>query len=492
MKLVALFLGLACLACAQDFPNLMGGMFMPHIPHGMKLDDLKDAFKNLPPGMKERIDAMANSFGMSINDVEEALNNPPEQMKQMFEQNTTKDPETAKDSAHRKSSEIPQIPEMSAMLGMLGIPSDASPEEIHKFALEKAKDMGFDLSNPEKLKETLNDQLKTVMPGVNLDELIQEPQKALHATLKGMGIPTDDPKAMKKMVQEGLKEMGIDNVDLDNMDDLVEKLKKKAFHMLDIDENEDPEVLKKRVKKHVVHQMHEMGIDAKEDDDLETVEKKVTTAISKELKRVGIEVESDNPQEMMRAIKKKINEMGIKFDNMQELQNKLMGMVMHHAQSAFMNMITPPSHDHNNPMMAPKTHQHMMPPHFIPQMQFPTLNLEIDINVEEMENQVRGQRRNLPYPSVKPCNNKGATKTLTENFGNVEDVVKQVRSGLRSGSMSEDVPEEMLDQLLHYRLKNTMLKEKLGRIRGRKHAVLNDPEMHKGGNSHILSVILEK
>ncbi|KAK3606433.1 hypothetical protein CHS0354_041373 [Potamilus streckersoni] len=358
---------------------------------------------------------------MSIDEVEQALNNPPEQLKQMFEQNTAKVHKPADGSAHERSFEIPQMPEMGAMLGMLGIPPDASPEEIQKLALEKAKEMGFDLSNPEKLKETLNDQLKTIMPGVNLDELINEPHKAIETTLKGMGIPTDDPKAMMKLVQDGLKELGIDNVDINNMDDLVEKLKKKAFHMFDIDENEDPEVLKKRVKKHVVDQMNQMGINAKEDDDLETVQKKLTTAISKELNKMGVEVESDDPQEMMKAIKKKINEMGIKF--------------------AFKAMMAPPSKEHKEQNMAPKMHHHMLPP--------PNLNLEIKINVEEKDNQAqRWQRLTFPIPSVIPCNKKGGTKKILTDpslsFGNDEDVVKQIRSSLRSGLMFEDVTEEML------------------------------------------------
>ncbi|KAK3606432.1 hypothetical protein CHS0354_041372 [Potamilus streckersoni] len=461
MKLVIVLLGLACLAYAQDFPNLMGGMNIPPIPPGMKLDDLRESFRNLPPSMKEQLDSMARSYGMSIDDVEQALENPPEQLKQLFEQNTAKAPKIADDSVHGEISGIQQMPDMSAMLGMLGIPPDASPAEIQKLAIEKAEEMGFDLSDPEKLKETLKDQLKTIMPGVNLDELIHEPQKAIETTLKGMGIPTDDPKAMKKLVQDGLKEMGIDNVDIDNMDDLVEKLKKKAFQMLDIDENEDPELLKERVKKQVVEQLHMVGIDVKEDDNMETVQNKLTTAISEELKNFGIEVESDDPQEMASAIKKKLNEMGIKFDNIQELQKQIMGIFMQHAQSAFMNVMMPPPKQDNESKMPTKTPQSMMAPHFIPHMQYRAKEIVTD-------------------PSL--------------SFGDDDHVmqhVMHVRSGLRSGFMSEDIVEEMLDELLHYHLKNTMLKEKLARIERMNDVLSKDLEMHQGEHSRILSAILK-
>ena len=38
--------------------NLNGGK-MPEIPPGMKIEDLKDAFYNLPPNMKDRLNEMA-------------------------------------------------------------------------------------------------------------------------------------------------------------------------------------------------------------------------------------------------------------------------------------------------------------------------------------------------------------------------------------------------------------------------------------------------
>ncbi|KAL3857371.1 hypothetical protein ACJMK2_012046 [Sinanodonta woodiana] len=410
-------------------------------------------------------------------------------------ENTTKAPKNADGSVNVKNSEIPQIPDMSAMLGMFEIPLDASLVAIQNFVMEKAKEMGFDLSNPEKLKETLKDQLKTIMPGVNVEELIEEPHKALQTTLKGLGIPSDDPKAMKKLVQDGLKEMGIDNVDIDNMDDLVEKLKKKVFHMLDIDENEDPEKLKKIVKKQIFDQLQEMGIDVKEDDNVETVQKKLTSAISKELKIFGIEIKSDDPKEMTSAIKKKLNELGVKFDNMQELQNQIMGMFMQHAQSAFMNMMVPRPKQDRSTMNAKKP-QNIKAPHFIPQIQYPNLNLEIVVNVEEEEdNDIQQAHTPSQFtPIVKSSKFVGADEIITDHslsFG--EDImqhVMHVRSGLRSGSMSEDIIEEMLDDLLHYHLKNIMLKEKLDRIERANGVMHNDDEMIQGGYSRFLSAIV--
>jgi hypothetical protein len=38
--------------------NLAGGK-IPEIPAGMKLEDLKDAFYNMPPSMKDRLNEMA-------------------------------------------------------------------------------------------------------------------------------------------------------------------------------------------------------------------------------------------------------------------------------------------------------------------------------------------------------------------------------------------------------------------------------------------------
>ena len=46
------------LADMPDLTKLNGGK-MPEIPAGMKLEDLKDAFYNLPPNMKERLNDMA-------------------------------------------------------------------------------------------------------------------------------------------------------------------------------------------------------------------------------------------------------------------------------------------------------------------------------------------------------------------------------------------------------------------------------------------------
>jgi len=39
--------------------NAFGGGKIPEIPAGMKIDDLKDAFYNMPPEMKERLNEMA-------------------------------------------------------------------------------------------------------------------------------------------------------------------------------------------------------------------------------------------------------------------------------------------------------------------------------------------------------------------------------------------------------------------------------------------------
>ncbi|KAL3857372.1 hypothetical protein ACJMK2_012047 [Sinanodonta woodiana] len=82
-----LYIGVLCLGFNPffNFANLMAGMNFPPIPPGMKLDDLRETFRNLPPAMKEQLDSMAKSYGMSIDDVEQALDNPPEQLKQMFE-----------------------------------------------------------------------------------------------------------------------------------------------------------------------------------------------------------------------------------------------------------------------------------------------------------------------------------------------------------------------------------------------------------------------
>ncbi|KAL3857376.1 hypothetical protein ACJMK2_012051 [Sinanodonta woodiana] len=510
MKIIIVLLGLACMAYAQDLSKLLAGMPIPPIPAGMKLEDLKDAFTHLPPAMKDRLDSMAKSFGMSIDDVKQALDNPPEQLKQLFEQNTAKATGPANgDEKKGQMFEIPQMPDMRDMLGMLGIPPDASPEEIEKFAMERAKEMGFDLSNPEKMMETLQDQLKNILPGVKLDELMQNPQKALQATLKGMGIPTDNPKAMKKLVKDSLEELGIDDVDTDNMEDVIEKLKKKVLEMLDIDEKDDPSVMKEKVKKHLVEEMREMGIDVKDDDDMVTVQKKLTSSIAKELKAMGVEVESDDPKAMTSAIKKKLNEMGIKFDNMKELQNQLMGIMMQHAQSAFMHMMMPPpTEEHKVSNMPPKMPQNMMPQRpmpqnmmpqqYMPHMEYPNLNLEIEVNVEQPEHHMEEERHAHHIPAVMPASLPAAKEVSTGpalNFGDDEDImnhIMKVRSGLRSGSMSEEAVEEMLDDLVHYRLKNTMLQEKLDRIEGMNHASHKEPEMHHSGNNRLLSAILNK
>lgn len=39
--------------------NNMNGGKIPEIPPGMKLEDLKDAFYNMPPSMKDRLNEMA-------------------------------------------------------------------------------------------------------------------------------------------------------------------------------------------------------------------------------------------------------------------------------------------------------------------------------------------------------------------------------------------------------------------------------------------------
>merc|ERR1712226_1248736 len=58
---------------------------MPQIPAGMKLDDLKDAFYNMPPQMKSKLNEMAESMGVKYDDIEDALNNPPKKLQEMFE-----------------------------------------------------------------------------------------------------------------------------------------------------------------------------------------------------------------------------------------------------------------------------------------------------------------------------------------------------------------------------------------------------------------------
>ncbi|KAH3891309.1 hypothetical protein DPMN_015403 [Dreissena polymorpha] len=272
----------------------------------------------------------------------------------------------------------------------------------------------------------------------------------LHGQLEAMGMPEDKTK-IKQWLMDMAGLSGIKDIEeLKDPEVLTQVAIKKAFRMMGLDENSDPQQVVDRVHEQLIDEAKKVGASINKDASPEDVMKEMDKVLTKRLNDVfGMDAESAMPDELHRALTNKLQEHGFPVHDFGAMKKHVMDIVMKELvktvtpmiMNLFMGGSAQPPHP---PMMPP-----MLPPH-IP------INLAVSVNVE---GPAAPQIVQMPVPRYLH----GAEPALEhEDLDDMDDQsvyehIMVVRQALMSGEMPEEILQEMIEDLMNARLKSRVL-----------------------------------
>ncbi|KAL5016617.1 hypothetical protein ScPMuIL_006206 [Solemya velum] len=197
------------------------------------------------------------------------------------------------------------------------------------------------------------------------EEVVEDVRSMAKEKMARMGL-SEDPEILipqvKKMVSEGLKNIGID-ADIEKepekaAEEIKEKMTKKIAHAVGVD-SEDPEVIRGAIEKKVAGNLKKMGVDVVTDDGIDT--KKLKKEVAKkyfpdvdmedpesvnhlkeklmaQMNNMGLDANIDDPASMKKAIMSKLEKMGIPAGNPEEMKGFLRNSMQHMMQSFMMQV----------------------------------------------------------------------------------------------------------------------------------------------------------
>ncbi|XP_052075309.1 uncharacterized protein LOC127712742 [Mytilus californianus] len=251
-------------ACAMaQFPMMgmggFGGLDLKNIesmiPEGtfdmiknMKPEDIKEAMKNMPPGMAD----MMKGMGISEDQIKDAIKNMPEDMDVAAMIDQAKDKmgdlvdQSKEEMKNQMSNELNQIKEekrkeleeagIDLSGGVTGLMSQMLPEITEMFG-DKLKAEGIDTDDREKLNEELRRQMREFAGAEEDDTEEQVKEKFMKGFLEemkqnGFEIKSDDTaegfQELKTQIVAELKDMGfeIEDEDVSNLPEMLKKMMK--------------------------------------------------------------------------------------------------------------------------------------------------------------------------------------------------------------------------------------------------------------------------
>jgi len=336
-----------------------------------------------------------------------------------------------------------KLPSMDAIKSIFGIPADATLDDIRIIIAEKLNAAGVPLDSPKKLLEFVQEKVKGLPLPEDLDPTAM--LNMIHGQLEAMGIPEDPTKLQEFMFEKaGLGD--IKNIDeLKDPEILAKIIQKKAFAILGLDENEDPNEVKERIHKQLLDEAKKLGASLPDDYTKEDVMKAMDRLLTKNINELlGTDAKSVVPEELHTAVLGKLTNMGFPIGNLGSIKKHVIDMAMKHLMKSaipmVMNFFMPrPQMPQRPPMMPP-----MMPP-TVP------LNLDIEVNVEQppmqmMPRYLNGIEQSLHHPDLDQFDE-----------ASVYHHIMAVRQALRYGEMPEEVLQEMVEDLMNARLKARVL-----------------------------------
>lgn len=355
--------------------------------------------------------------------------------------------------------------------------------DLKDLAWEYLESKGMPVDDPMKFLDFIHDKLKSLPlpPGMDASTIMN----MLHGQLEAMGFPEDKTK-IKDWLLEQAGLVGIKDIEeLKDPEILSRVMMKKAFKMLGINEDEDPEVVKGRIIDQLTEEANKLGASISKDSTPEDLMKEMDKVLTTHLNEmVGINADAFTPGSIHRAALDKLQGFGIPVHDFGSLKkfvmDKVMKQLMKSAVPMIMNFIFPKPRP--QPPMPPMT---MMPP-MMPQ-QPPTIpiNLDIAVNVEQPE------PRMMPMPMPMPPYLQGAESAL--NHPDLDELTDEemfhhimaVREGLMTGEMPEEILQEMIEDLMTARLRARVLTVRNMFLQDRLDAMEHELDMLKDNSESL-------